>query len=66
MRIKVTTGYRGVSTKEQYIAIGEYDSNDPILCGQAQFLVDTGRAVITQADAPKPPETPLKTPTKAK
>lgn len=60
MIIKVKTGYRGVSTKERYIAEGEYNSNDPLLYGQAQFLIDSGRAIVLQPDEPETPQPPKK------
>lgn len=50
MKIRVTDGYRGVQrTKGQFIAPGDYDADDPLLLGQSEFLLATGRAV--QLDA---------------
>ncbi len=66
MIIKVHTGYRGVKTKEQFIATGEYSSDDPVLHGQAEFLVNSGRAIVLVPDEPKTPPQALKAPQKAK
>jgi hypothetical protein len=44
--IRVTTGYRGRLTNEQYIVPGVYTVDDPALFGLAQFLVDNGRAEV--------------------
>ncbi len=66
MIIKVHTGYRGVATKEQFIATGEYSSDDTILHGQAEFLVNSGRAVVLVPDEPKTPPQAPQAPKKAK
>lgn len=47
-RIKVIEAYAGyITTGGNRISLGEYDVNDPALHGQAEFLVSTGRAVVT-------------------
>jgi hypothetical protein len=44
--IRVTVGYRGASTGEQYIQPGIYLINDPVLHMQGDFLVASGRAEV--------------------
>lgn len=42
--IQVTVNYRGHSTQSALISPGVYEKRDPRLFGQANFLVDSGRA----------------------
>ena len=43
--IRLLYGYRGKFTREQFIPAGEYRRDDPVLCGLAEYLVETGHAV---------------------
>lgn len=54
MRIKVLINYGGFNTNEKRILPGEYDADDPCVFGIADYLVENGHAVVTQADPPKP------------
>lgn len=53
MKIRLQSGYRGRPSGEQYIVPGEYDGADPALFGLADYLVETGHAVVTEHD-PEP------------
>lgn len=60
--IKVIRGYRGVRTQEQFIPPGVYDADDPKLFGNAQHLVDLGRAHwVGQPPAAVPSDNPEST-----
>jgi len=44
-RLKVTVGYRGRQTNEQFIPPGEHETErNPLVAQHADFLVSTGRA----------------------
>lgn len=51
-RIRVTVPYAGfITTSGQTIQNGEYSVDDPRLHGQAEFMVNTGRAIVTASYA---------------
>lgn len=45
MAIEVKQTYRGRKTQERPIYPGVYFREDPVLCGLADFLIETGRAI---------------------
>jgi hypothetical protein len=48
MKIRVVTAYRGVKTAGHTIQPGVYFDTDGTLYGLADWLVQTGRAVVVQ------------------
>jgi len=55
MKLRLKSFYQNVNGVQ--IAPGEYESSDPALRGLASYLVQTGHAVVTQADT-KPEDAP--------
>lgn len=63
--IRLLDGYRGKFTREQFIPAGEYRRDDPVLCGLAEYLVETGHAVwvgVAQPVAVPIPLAPIEPP----
>ncbi len=46
MRVHILNGFRGVETREQYLAVGEHDLER----GLALLLIDMGQAIALEAD----------------
>jgi hypothetical protein len=61
--LRVTMGYQGDYSKDQYIAPGEYEKDDPRLHGLAAFLLEIDRAAWIPSNVV--PDGPLKTPDKS-
>lgn len=61
MRIRLTSLYQNTSGVR--IAAGDYDLDDPILCGLGGYLVQTQHAtrllVVEAAGEPDPPDDPV-------
>lgn len=49
-RIYLRYGYGGWNTNEKRISAGEYDVDDPLLMGIAEYLVETKHAVIIESE----------------
>jgi hypothetical protein len=51
MRIRLDRYYS--SARARHVPAGEYDAADPLLCGQASYLVANEIAVVVEEDAPR-------------
>jgi hypothetical protein len=56
--IRLRYGYRGKYTQERFIPAGEYQRDNPVLCGLAEYLVENGHAVWVDV-APVAPPAPV-------
>lgn len=56
MKIQVLENFGGVETNERRILPGVYDMTDSALFGAGQVLLDLGKAVVIEYDAPAEPE----------
>lgn len=58
MKIEVLENYGGQRTQERRVLPGVYDVDDPALFGVGEYLLEVGKAVVIEADAPAASDEP--------